>query len=112
MLPSRLPRPTGRSKKVTAAIEMERPSAALLKSLAQRRGIPFRRARLPISRWFKASDGVELHYLDWRGGTSTLILLHGGALSAHTFDLVALALDPDVRCVAVDLRGHGCSGWA
>ena len=40
------------------------------------------------------------------------MLIHGGALSAHTFDLAALALGEGVRCIAVDLRGHGLSGWA
>lgn len=91
---------------------MERPSVALLKTLALARAIPFRSARLPTSGWVKASDGVTLHYLDWPGGPRTLVLLHGGALSAHTFDLLALALGDDIRCIALDLRGHGESGWA
>ncbi|HEX5380181.1 MAG TPA: alpha/beta hydrolase [Phenylobacterium sp.] len=90
---------------------MERPSTDLLRRLAQQREIAFRPGRLPTSRWMRASDGVKLHYLDWPGGPSTLVLLHGGALSAHTFDLLALALDRDARCIAVDLRGHGRSGW-
>jgi pimeloyl-ACP methyl ester carboxylesterase len=85
---------------------------ALLRRLAQQREIAFRPDRMPTSRWLRASDGVKLHYLDWPGGASTLVLLHGGALSAHTFDLLALALGQEVRCVAVDLRGHGHSGWA
>lgn len=38
-----------------------------------------------------------------------LVLLHGGAQNAHTWDTVALAL----RCplIAVDLPGHGRSSW-
>jgi len=91
---------------------MERPSVALLKSLSLARAIPFRSARLPTSGWMMTSDGITLHYLDWPGGPRTLVLLHGGALSAHTFDLLALAIGDDVRCIALDLRGHGESGWA
>lgn len=88
------------------------PSVALLEKLALARAIPFRSDRLSRSGWLRASDGVRLHYLDWSGGPDTLVLLHGGALSAHTFDLLALALGEAVRCVALDLRGHGESGWA
>ncbi len=91
---------------------MERPSVALLKKMALARAIPYRSARLPVSGRVKASDGTTLHYLDWPGGPTTLILLHGGALAAHTFDLLALALGDDVRCIALDLRGHGESEWA
>lgn len=88
------------------------PSVALLEKLALSRAIPFRPERLPRSGWLRTSDGVRLHYLDWPGGPEILVLLHGGALSAHTFDLLALALGGAVRCVALDLRGHGESGWA
>lgn len=91
---------------------MDRPSVALLRRLAEARGIRFRPDRLPTSRWFTTSDGARLHYLDWPGGAEILVLLHGGALSAHTFDLVALALGDSVRCLALDLRGHGRSDWA
>ncbi|WP_332771308.1 alpha/beta fold hydrolase [Phenylobacterium sp.] len=91
---------------------MNQPSIQLLSRLALARAIPFRTHRLPASGWLEASDGLRLHYLDWPGGPDTLVLLHGGALSAHTFDLLALALGDDVRCIALDLRGHGASGWA
>jgi pimeloyl-ACP methyl ester carboxylesterase len=89
---------------------MKRPSVALLKALALARAIPFQSDRVPASGWVRASDGVKLHYLDWPGGPRTLVLLHGGALAAHTFDLLALALGDDVRCLALDLRGHGARG--
>jgi esterase len=56
--------------------------------------------------------GLRLHYLDWgRSGTS-LLFLHGGGLTAHTWDLVCLALRRDSRCVALDQRGHGDSEWS
>lgn len=58
-------------------------------------------------------DGLRLHYLDWgRHGRPTLIFLHGGCLTAHTWDLVCLALRADFHCLAVDQRGHGDSEWS
>jgi pimeloyl-ACP methyl ester carboxylesterase len=87
-------------------------SADLLSRLARARGIAFRADRLPRSGWLRASDGIRLHYLDWPGDGDPLLLLHGGALSAHTFDLLALALGGGVRCIALDMRGHGLSDWA
>lgn len=38
-----------------------------------------------------------------------MVLLHGGGQNAHTWDTVALALDRPL--LAVDLPGHGHSGW-
>jgi pimeloyl-ACP methyl ester carboxylesterase len=87
-------------------------SEEVLRRLAQVRAIEFRPDGLPRAGWMHASDGVRLHYLDWAGDGETVLLLHGGALSAHSFDLVALAMSGEVRCVALDLRGHGLSGWA
>ncbi|WP_332773458.1 alpha/beta fold hydrolase [Phenylobacterium sp.] len=61
----------------------------------------------------RARNGdLELSYLDWGGEGPTAIFLHGGSLSARTWDLVCSALRPRLRCVAMDLRGHGDSGWA
>ena len=91
---------------------MQPTSADLLFRLACARGIEFHADRLPRSGWLRTSDGVRLHYLDWPGEGEVLLLLHGGALSAHTFDLLALALGGDVRCIALDMRGHGLSDWA
>jgi len=57
---------------------------------------------------------VRLQYLEWRptSGSTTLLFLHGAALTAHTWDLVCLQLRESFRCLAVDLRGHGDSEWA
>lgn len=58
-------------------------------------------------------DGLRLHYLDWgRRGQPPLLFLHGGRLTAHTWDLVALALRPEFHCLALDQRGHGDSDWS
>jgi pimeloyl-ACP methyl ester carboxylesterase len=47
--------------------------------------------------------------LRWGIGDPELVLVHGGAQNAHTWDTVALALGRPV--LAVDLPGHGHSDW-
>jgi len=56
------------------------------------------------------SDGRRLSALSWGGAAPQLVLIHGGAQNAHTWDTVALALAP-TPILAVDLPGHGHSGW-
>jgi esterase len=56
--------------------------------------------------------GMRLHYLDWGGTGRPILLLHGGGLNAHTWDVVGLALRGDYRCIALDQRGHGDSEWS
>jgi pimeloyl-ACP methyl ester carboxylesterase len=53
-------------------------------------------------------DGRHLSALVWGDGPAELVLLHGGAQNAHTWDTVALALGRPL--VALDLPGHGHSG--
>jgi esterase len=58
-------------------------------------------------------EGLRLHYLDWgTSGSPPLVFLHGGALTAHTWDLVCLALRSEFHCLALDQRGHGDSEWS
>jgi pimeloyl-ACP methyl ester carboxylesterase len=52
-------------------------------------------------------DGRNLSALVWGNGSPEIVLLHGGAQNAHTWDTVALALDRPL--VAIDLSGHGHS---
>ena len=54
-----------------------------------------------------APDGRRLSALVWGTGDPQIVLLHGGAQNAHTWDTVALALDTPL--VAIDLPGHGHS---
>jgi pimeloyl-ACP methyl ester carboxylesterase len=49
----------------------------------------------------------SLSALRWGTAPPELVLLHGGAQNAHTWDTVALAIDRPL--VAVDLPGHGHS---
>lgn len=51
----------------------------------------------------------EVSALVWGGGDPELVLLHGGAQNAHTWDTVALALARPL--LAIDLPGHGRSDW-
>jgi esterase len=58
-------------------------------------------------------DGMRLHHLDWGNPEGPpLLFLHGGRLTAHTWDLVCLALRADYNCIAVDQHGHGDSEWS
>jgi len=52
-------------------------------------------------------DGRRLSALVWGSEPAELVLLHGGAQNAHTWDTVALALGRPL--VAIDLPGHGHS---
>ncbi len=57
--------------------------------------------------------GMRFHYLDWGdSGKQPVLFLHGGGLTAHTWDVVCLALRDSYRCVALDQRGHGDSDWS
>ncbi len=49
----------------------------------------------------------RLSALVWGEGPAELVLLHGGAQNAHTWDTVAMALGRPL--VAIDLPGHGHS---
>jgi pimeloyl-ACP methyl ester carboxylesterase len=51
--------------------------------------------------------GRRLSALVWGDGPPELVLLHGGAQNAHTWDTVAMALGRPL--LAVDLPGHGHS---
>jgi pimeloyl-ACP methyl ester carboxylesterase len=59
------------------------------------------------------AGGLRLHYLDWGGeGLPPLLLLHGGSAHAHWWDFVVPHLRGRLRCIALDLRGHGDSEWS
>jgi pimeloyl-ACP methyl ester carboxylesterase len=55
------------------------------------------------------APGQQVSALAWGDGDPELVLLHGGAQNAHTWDTVALALRRPL--IAVDLPGHGRSDW-
>jgi esterase len=83
-----------------------------LKTTAVRAGFSFAEVVLPEERRV-AANGLSFRYLDWGNKEQRPILfLHGGALTAHTWDLCCLALRDDYHCMALDQRGHGDSDWA
>ena len=56
---------------------------------------------------------LRLHLLEWGDPANpTIVLLHGGNQSAHSWDLVALHLADRFHIIAPDQRGHGDSEWA
>jgi pimeloyl-ACP methyl ester carboxylesterase len=58
----------------------------------------------------EVAPGRRLSALVWGTRDPEIVLLHGGAQNAHTWDTVALALDRPL--VAIDLPGHGHSDAA
>ena len=55
----------------------------------------------------------RLHFLEWGSPDApSVLLLHGGNQSAHSWDLVSLALADRYHVLALDQRGHGDSEWA
>jgi pimeloyl-ACP methyl ester carboxylesterase len=82
---------------------------SLLKDNADEFGIPWK-GRPAMQRTSVAlADGRKLSAIVWGTGSPDLVLVHGGAQNAHTWDTLALALDRPL--VAVDLPGHGRSDW-
>jgi len=83
-----------------------------LATTAVRAGFSFADVVLPESREVHVGR-MRLHYLDWGNKhLPPILFLHGGALTAHTWDLVSLALRDQYHCIALDQRGHGDSDWA
>jgi pimeloyl-ACP methyl ester carboxylesterase len=66
----------------------------------------------PRALWFNAAAGIRLRALDWGGHGAPVLLLHGGALTAQTWDYVCVGLRSEFRLIALDMRGHGESSWS
>jgi pimeloyl-ACP methyl ester carboxylesterase len=57
---------------------------------------------------FIETNGIRLHYLEFKGGKPTIILMHGLTANAHAFDgLIARGLNPAFNVISIDLRGRG-----
>jgi pimeloyl-ACP methyl ester carboxylesterase len=83
-----------------------------LRAVVQRSGLEIERLVTPDMH-FQAVDGLHLRVLDWGvAGRPPVVFIHGGGLTAHTWDVVCLALRERYHCVAYDQRGHGDSDWA
>jgi pimeloyl-ACP methyl ester carboxylesterase len=58
------------------------------------------------------SDGLRIRALVWgRDADPTVVLVHGNGAHGHWWESLLPWLVPGWRAVAIDLRGHGESGW-
>lgn len=73
-------------------------------------GIPFDGPPVVRRSSVEVAPSRRVSALVWGTGPAQLVLVHGGAQNAHTWDTVALALHRSL--VAVDLPGHGHSDAA
>ncbi len=85
---------------------------AALPQLARRLGVTFEDPRPPRHLTLIGAGGIRLHGLDWGGDGPPALFLHGGRLTARTWDYVCLGMRGQIRAVALDMRGHGDSDWA
>jgi pimeloyl-ACP methyl ester carboxylesterase len=61
---------------------------------------------------FVTANGLRIHYVDWGNADKPpLILIHGLDRVARTFDHLATHFTSRYHVIAVDMRGHGDSGW-
>jgi pimeloyl-ACP methyl ester carboxylesterase len=74
---------------------------------AEEFGIPYDGPPVVRREAVEVGPGRHLSSLVWGTAPPELVLLHGGAQNAHTWDTVALALRRPL--VAIDLPGHGHS---
>jgi pimeloyl-ACP methyl ester carboxylesterase len=70
-------------------------------------GLPYTAPPVVTRKFVIADEDRAVSALRWGSGPPEIVLLHGGAQNAHTWDTVCLALDRPL--VAVDLPGHGHS---
>lgn len=82
---------------------------AMFRENAEEAGLPWNGPPLVVRRFVGVGGGRRVSALVWGRADPELVLLHGGAQNAHTWDTVALALDRPL--VAIDLPGHGHSDW-
>jgi len=83
----------------------------LMIEAAKTQGIEAAGASAPTDHWVTL-NGIKFHYLDWGNPDKPhVVLLHGGSLTAHTWDMAALLLRDKYHLVALDQRGHGDTEW-
>jgi len=65
----------------------------------------------PVDR-FVTVGGLRLHYVDWgNAAAQPFVMVHGLDRVARTFDHVAPHFARRYHVIAIDMRGHGDSGW-
>ena len=81
---------------------------ALFHENAEEYGLPYDGPPEVRREAVEVEPGRHVSALVWGHDEPELVLLHGGAQNAHTWDTVAMALGRPL--VAIDLPGHGHSG--
>ena len=62
---------------------------------------------------FGAVNGLRLHYVEsGKAGMAVVVCVHGYTSSAQAFNALARHLQDRFYIVAMDVRGHGNSGWS
>ena len=88
------------------------PDGLSLFEAARKAKIPFTKEVIPEDKELTIND-LRFHYLDWGNHSKqTVLLLHGGAQQAHSWDFIALSLCDSYHVLSLDARGHGDSQWA
>ena len=54
-------------------------------------------------------DGVEIQIAQWEGEDNAILCIHGITANCRCWDVIADALSPSHRVLAMDLRGRGLS---
>lgn len=81
-----------------------------LRQLAAIKGVDADPVALPRMAYVRLG-GRRFRYLDWPGDGEPILFLHGGAQTAHTWDVCCLAMGDRYRRIALEQRGHGESDW-
>ena len=87
---------------------------AMFRTALEIAGLPPNAATIPDDHQM-IIGAMRFHYLDWKGPdtkVTPIVFLHGGGLTAHTWDCVAAMMRDRFRCIALDQRGHGDSEWS
>jgi pimeloyl-ACP methyl ester carboxylesterase len=82
---------------------------SLFRENAEEAGLPWNGQPRVRRESVSLAGGQRLSSLVWGTETPELVMLHGGAQNAHTWDTVCLAMGRPI--LAVDLPGHGRSDW-
>src|SRR3569623_161199 len=86
-------------------------TSSLMRDLAIRMGLSGADFTPPRPLELPCHEGT-LRVYDWGGEGPPVLLLHGGGRTGRTWDFVCLQLRGEARLLAMDLRGHGDSGWS
>ena len=62
---------------------------AMFRTALETAGLPPNAAALPDDHQM-IIGAMRFHYLDWNGSGAPILFLHGGGLTAHTWDCVAV----------------------